>query len=1238
MALQNVIISKWKKIEVSGDVGTGGVEGDELGAIQGRIYLEISPDNSTLTGSENFEYVVSAADFSVAQLTSSFESVDGTSYNSDYQTNEGLGGYAYFDPPNYLDGVDQENVQKVTFYNTSTPGQPGNTVHALVLLQPNFEMPSNDYTIHIDIDGAAGQYSTIETPPANIKLVLTNLIWPKPVEDRNFNNNNPNVDEFQDSSPTITAPWPASPTCNNCPEDFYGSNWFHEDYIAEQYDSLSYSPAGGGAIVDITPKQSYGIIPNAKGYQHASAFTGCRVIPVDNAQGYIGASSPVSYLDDEEGFDMINPDFTHFDQINRLYVNNYNDGEDDYSGGVSVARKIASTNGFTQDATWFKMIKNQTSYQGSGNMESLQGNAHPHMARFVIIPEEGYSVDKSMFSVAHARLVPMTELVGGPVVASDSNFVDGGCPPNSIDLNPDSSEAINKFSRIRKGGYTEGTEYDNLVYKDREEGQLTDGQNCCWDGVSCNDAICGPEHMNHDYVWKFPGIWECRNYDTTLTWSLINYNEEYSLQTDNYYNFIEKGKQELFTFHLGRTHDQYGMGINSYGGAFFSDQCDGMNPTISEFGYNDNENIRRDLPPSDISVSTQHWENIQSQGVNNSNFPNTTWKINTAYFNPDLENENATAFSAIGDNDVYANSNLNTSKQIHCPLLQFQQVQNMGNCSPGDHFTDYGQGWFHLNCSGTDFSYDTDSYNIIKEVRIRNIVLNQHLYTPGPTASNFGDVFGNRWMHPIDGVNYAGKQIVEIDVHFSDTINWDDYIENLPVGVSGRTYFLQLQGGAEETVDTGTSIKPANINFDIDIVDETSRNSGNLTVEVSKNNFIINDKITKGGFSNEKKIYSIRGKIPRDKSTSIATITFDATNVDDSYTHHFEKTPFISFDRAARMMGLNLKKNFKLKPKSRISNSKFVFDLMYRNTVGANRGDGMTVFLNYKDVINKTVNNNIINRINCGSSTAPIHGSNRRIVVYGTTGSQFKLEVNKITKEYDRDGSVTGVLNAIKNTKSEIVTLSPSENLIKEDNKDGFETNVYNGNINTTGKHEINFNIPAATAETEYHVFLIAKGDTTINSSIPTDPTFLITQYPNPVLTIKASPGDHVNKYTIRDHNNVTSSLGGSSSTTYTGRPNRTSTQLKDIRSIKKKVEISYLLDLHVGGERFTAITKPTLSTWTNTDHLLNGGTVVDIHSFTNTALNTNDTITLTATVDIVKWGSRDVTIDLDLSDVLTIT
>ena len=47
---------------------------------------------------------------------------------------------------------------------------------------------------------------------------------------------------------------------------------------------------------------------------------------------------------------------------------------------------------------------------------------------------------------------------------------------------------------------------------------------------------------------------------------------------------------------------------------------------------------------------------------------------------------------------------------------------------------------------------------------------------------------------------------------------------------------------------------------------------------------------------------------------------------------------------------------------------------------------------------------------------------------------------------------------------------------------------------------------------------------------------------------------------------------------------------------------------------------------------------MVDIHSFTNTALNTNDTITLTATVDIVKWGSRDVTIDLDLSDVLTIT
>ena len=66
------------------------------------------------------------------------------------------------------------------------------------------------------------------------------------------------------------------------------------------------------------------------------------------------------------------------------------------------------------------------------------------------------------------------------------------------------------------------------------------------------------------------------------------------------------------------------------------------------------------------------------------------------------------------------------------------------------------------------------------------------------------------------------------------------------------------------------------------------------------------------------------------------------------------------------------------------------------------------------------------------------------------------------------------------------------------------------------------------------------------------------------------------------------------------------------------------------------SINNPDLSYWSNVDARKNGGTVVTFRSFTRTATG-QSTITISYTFSILKFGSEDVVIELDLDDILTI-
>lgn len=159
-----------------------------------------------------------------------------------------------------------------------------------------------------------------------------------------------------------------------------------------------------------------------------------------------------------------------------------------------------------------------------------------------------------------------------------------------------------------------------------------------------------------------------------------------------------------------------------------------------------------------------------------------------------------------------------------------------------------------------------------------------------------------------------------------------------------------------------------------------------------------------------------------------------------------------------------------------------------------------------------------------------------------------------------------------------------------------------------------------------------------------TNPTYRFYQFLDPVVTLRHSIS--ATNYTITHDNGVAISgaaAGAEYDLTYTGAAN-------EFCSKSNLFKINLTLncgDDYNGaggaGHTFSAvkipvmsINNPDLSYWSNVDARKNGGTVVTFRSFTRTATG-QSTITISYTFSILKFGSEDVVIELDLDDILTI-
>ena len=158
-------------------------------------------------------------------------------------------------------------------------------------------------------------------------------------------------------------------------------------------------------------------------------------------------------------------------------------------------------------------------------------------------------------------------------------------------------------------------------------------------------------------------------------------------------------------------------------------------------------------------------------------------------------------------------------------------------------------------------------------------------------------------------------------------------------------------------------------------------------------------------------------------------------------------------------------------------------------------------------------------------------------------------------------------------------------------------------------------------------------------------------QYLNPVLTLRATTSEGAGVMTM---NGATWNSSTPYDLTYVGRPNTLQSKIQGKTGVPAtRFTLTYLLDLVNPARNFAYVDTidpaPAFSSdvefinttetpqvdWTNTTPELNGGTIIHMSNIAITAAGAN-TITITANVELVKWGSSNVIMELNLDNIVS--
>jgi len=292
------------------------------------------------------------------------------------------------------------------------------------------------------------------------------------------------------------------------------------------------------------------------------------------------------------------------------------------------------------------------------------------------------------------------------------------------------------------------------------------------------------------------------------------------------------------------------------------------------------------------------------------------------------------------------------------------------------------------------------------------------------------------------------------------------------------------------------------------------------------------------------------------------------------------------------------------------------YRLYLNSEVSIPSGLGCKVFLHYANVADVSSTKEI-KEIIYGSPEIPIGGTTKRIKIVGDVGAEFDLTITKASDN-------TSIMSADL-ANADIIHIPAG--LIRGLNKTLTSSNT--GQLFES--FEFNQIFPSASANEIYHINVTPKGSTILNANLTqAAPQEIINQYINPTVTFNTDAGTN---YTVTSKTALS----------IIGRPNKKPGRLKHIKTIKEIYSFTYVYT-KTSGTRFSTTDLPV---WSMTDassdwdqSVTDHGNIVEI---INIALSKNDestptVITVTGDIIIRKFGTANVTFNLDSSEFLAIT
>jgi len=433
---------------------------------------------------------------------------------------------------------------------------------------------------------------------------------------------------------------------------------------------------------------------------------------------------------------------------------------------------------------------------------------------------------------------------------------------------------------------------------------------------------------------------------------------------------------------------------------------------------------------------------------------------------------------------------------------------------------------------------------------------------------------------------------------FSELFEMSSAANNINLPISGHAALIDLK---------------RDIDISFDFIDNTTENLNGVTALTAAAGITKDPSIGEpSADSNGLKTTNFSGTIDAENNIHIATVVLERNPVN----FHFNENATISIENAPPSANFSLQYISTPATNSDGQATYLQYHLKLNSDVSIPSGLGCKVFIHYQGVSDRetvTTSKKEIKQIIYGSPEIPIGGTTKRIKIVGDVGAEFDLT---ITKNSDNTSIMSTTL-----ANADIIHIPVG--LIRGLNK----TLTTNNTDQLLVTYEFDQIFPSASSNEIYHINVTPKGSTILNSNLEqAPPQGIIYQYINPTITFNTDAGTN---YTVTSKTTLA----------VTGRPNKKPSNLKHIKTVKEIFSFTYVYT-RTGGHTFT---RSDLPVWSMTDassdwdqNVTGHGNVVQIFNIA-IALSSADTIaTVTGDILIKKFGTANVTFNLDSSEFLT--